>query len=42
MVKRKQYIGIVLHNAMAIFVAGISPMCGCSSMPHQQIFLKIL
>ena len=38
MVKRKQHIGIFLHNEMAISVAGISPMCGRSSMPRQKIF----
>ena len=38
MVKRKQHIGIFLHNEMAISVAGISPMCCRSSMPRQKIF----
>jgi hypothetical protein len=38
MVKRKQHIGIFLHNEMAISAAGISPMCDHSSMPRQKIF----
>lgn len=38
MVKRKLHIGIFLHHEMAISVAGISPMCGCPSMPRQKIF----
>jgi len=42
MVKRKQHIGTFLRNEMAISVAGISPMCGRSSMHRQEnLFLKI-
>ena len=38
MVKRKQHIGTFLHNEMAISLAGMSPMCGHSSIHLQKIF----
>src|SRR5215204_2588609 len=38
MVKRRQHIGIFLHNEMGISLRGISPMCGRSSIHLQKIF----
>ena len=42
MVKRKQHIGLFLHNEMGISLGGISPMCGLLVNPSSEnLFLKV-
>src|SRR5262245_43710612 len=38
MVKRKQHIGMFLHNEMGVSWGGMSLMCGRSSIHPQKIF----